>query len=343
MFKKMISFLLVISCMAFVLAGCGGSKSSTEGATGGDNSGDTGTIAFRMSQASSETGAIGRSMDKFSEMIAERTGNRYTVNTFHNGQLGGERDNIEACQIGNLDIAVVNQAPLSNFVSDIAAVDLPYVIENYQHADNVFLGDVGHHFLDELSKVGIVGLTIWESGFRNLTNSKKEVHSLADVAGLRVRVMENKIHQDLWKTLGADPVAMAWNDAYTALQQRAIDGQENPATVIDKNNVVEVNKNMAITEHVYSTVFIIMSPKAWNSLSPEDQKIFKQAAVDAGLAERELSRQMDEEAITTLEGNGMKVTRPDKQEFIVASQPVRDKYGKKYAEILKQIEAEKPR
>lgn len=336
MVKKGISVLLVIAWTVVILAGCGKNDN-------GSIADNRGPIAFRMSQASSETGAIGRSMEKFSEIIAERTGNRYVINTFHNGQLGGERDNIEACQIGNLDIAVVNQAPLSNFVPDIAAVDLPYVIENYHHADNVFLGNVGNYFLEELSKVGLIGLTIWESGFRNLTNSKKEVNSLADVTGLRIRVMENKIHQDLWKTLGADPVAMAWNDAYTALQQRAIDGQENPATVIDKNNVVEVNKNMAITEHVYSTVFIIMSPRAWNSLSPEDQKIFKEAAVEAGLAERELSRRMDEEAIAILEGNGMKVTRPDKGEFIAASQSVREKYGDKYADILKQIEAVKPR
>lgn len=332
--KKCVNILVVFMLITTLLAGCAGNTQPTA-----ENAGEPKTIAFRMSQTSAADGAIGLTMEKFSDLIEEKTNGRYTINTFHNGQLGSERDNIEGIQMGNLDIAVVNQAPLSNFVPEIAAVDLPYVITSFEHADKVFLGEIGNSFLDQLGSKGIQGLSIWESGFRNLTNSKKEVNSLADVKGLRIRVMENKIHQDLWRTLGTDPVAMAWGDAYTALQQGAIDGQENPATVIDKNNVVEVNKNMAITQHVYSTVFIIMSPKAWSTLSAEDQKIFKEAAAEAAKYERELSRKMDKEAIKTLESKGMKVTYPDKQEFINASQPVRDLYGKEYAELLKKIDA----
>jgi tripartite ATP-independent transporter DctP family solute receptor len=327
--RKIVSKLMIITLIISLLSGCTSNTS---------NQSNNEVISFRMSQASASDGAIGQSMEKFGELIKEKTNGRYTIETFHNGQLGNERDNIESVQMGNLDIAVVNQAPLSNFVADIAAVDLPYVITSFEHADKVFLGDIGNRFLSDLEPKGIIGLTIWESGFRNLTNSKREVNSVDDVQGLRIRVMENKIHQDLWKSLGADPVAMAWGDAYTALQQGAIDGQENPATVIDKNNVAEVNKNMAITEHVYSTVFIIMSPKSWSSLTPEDQVIFKEAAEEAGLFERELSREMDKEAIATLESEGVKVTYPDKQEFIDASQIVRDSYGKEFEDTLKEIE-----
>ncbi|HHV39381.1 MAG TPA: TRAP transporter substrate-binding protein DctP [Tepidimicrobium sp.] len=335
-FKKILSAFVIITLMATVLAGC-----TSESKNPKDEAGNGKSITLRMSQASAADGAIGLSMEKFAELIHEKTDGRYTVETFHNGQLGSERDNIEAVQMDNLDIAVVNQAPLSNFVPEIGAVDLPYVITSYEHADNVFLGEIGDGFLEQLADHKIQGLTIWESGFRNLTNSKKEVNSVEDVKGLRIRVMENKIHQDLWRSLGADPVAMAWGDAYTALQQGAIDGQENPATVIDKNNVGEVNKNMAITEHVYSTVFIIMSPKTWNSLTPEDQDIFKEAALEAGLYERELSRKMDQEAISNLEGIGVKVTYPDKQGFIDATEKVREDYGKEFSELLKKIEEQK--
>ena len=134
---------------------------------------------------------------------------------------------------------------------------------------------------------------------------------------------------------------MAWSEAYTAMQQGAIDGQENPATVIDKNNVVEVNKHMAITEHVYSTVYVLMAPKTWNSLTDEDQQVIAECMEEANLAERELSRKMDAEAVSTLEEQGMKVTYPDKTELIAETQSVRDTYGADYKETLDRIAAAK--
>lgn len=297
------------------------------------------TIEFRMSQTSAANGAIGISMEHFAKLINERTNNRYFISTFHNGQLGSERDNIEGCQLGTIDIAVVNQSPLGNFVSGISAVDLPYVIQSYEHADRVFLGEIGVGFLSQLADVRIHGLTIWESGFRNLTNNKININSVEDVKGLRIRVMENKIHQELWRSLDADPVPMAWGDAYTALQQGAIDGQENPSTVIDKNNVVEVNKRMAITEHCYATVFIIMSQNAWRSLTPDDQATFNECALEAGRFERRLSRKMEKEAMITLASQGMIITHPDKSGFIEKSQKVRNIFGEKYKDLLERINA----
>ncbi len=293
---------------------------------------------LRMSQVSAQDGAIGQSMDRWAKLVEERTEGRYVINTFHNAQLGAERDNVEGIQLGNLDIAVVNQSVLGNFVPEISVVDLPYVIQSYDHADKIFLGDIGKDFLARLDNVGIKGLAIWESGFRNLTNSKRDVNTVDDVSGLRIRVMENQIHQDLWRALGADAVPMAWGDAYTAMQQGAIDGQENPTTVIDKNNVVEVNKKLAITEHCYATVFIIMSPARWASISPEDQKIFMETLDEANQFERELSRKMDTEAVETLKSKGMTVTTPDKAGFVEKSQAVREKYGQRFADTLKKIE-----
>ncbi len=294
---------------------------------------------LRMSQVSAADGAIGQSMDRFAALVKERSGGNIVVNTFHNAQLGAERDNVEGVQLGNLDIAVVNQSVLGNFVREISAVDLPYVIQDYAHADKIFLGEIGNGFLASLDNVGIKGLGIWESGFRNLTNSKLDVNSVDDVKGLRIRVMENQIHQDLWRAFGADAVPMAWGDAYTAMQQGAIDGQENPTTVIDKNNVVEVNKKMAITQHCYATVFIIMSPSRWASLSEADQKLLVDCLNEAGAFERELSRKMDTEAIETLKSKGMAVTAPGKAGFVEKSASVREKYGKDFADTLAKMEA----
>ena len=319
--------MLSIICLS---VGCG-SKASVYDKEGKAN--------LRMAQASAANGAIGISMEKFAKNVEEKSHGRIKISIFHNGQLGSERDNIEACELGNLDIAVVNQSVLVNFIPEIAAFDLPYTIQSTKHADKVFLGPIGADFLKRLEKIRLHGLGVWESGFRNLTNSKRKVNNISDVAGLRIRVMENKIHQELWKALGADPVPMSWSEAYTAMQQGAIDGQENPATVIDKNNVVEVNKNMAITEHVYSTVFLIMAPKTWNGLTKEDQDIITSAMKQANIDERKLSREMDKEAIKTLESKGMVVTYPDKKEFFTATEGVREKYGANFKSTLDQIVA----
>ncbi len=320
---KLLSGVVLLSALA--LSACGDQSN--------------GKIILRMAQASASDGAIGISMDEFARQVNEKTAGRISVHTFHNGQLGSERENIESVQMGDLDMAVVNQSVLVNFEPTIAVFDLPYTFTSAEHADKVFLGEIGKEFLQKLDKVRLRGFAVWESGFRNLTNSKRPVEKVEDVAGLRIRVMENKIHQDLWAALGADPVPMSWSDAYTGLQQGALDGQENPATVIDKNNVVEVNKNMAMTEHCYSTVFILFSPKVWNRLSKEDQDILNECMEKASVDERTLSRKMDKEAITTLESKGMKVTYPDKSGFIEKSAKVRAHYGASFKEVADRIAA----
>ena len=301
------------------------------------NTNKDGTMTLRMAQTSSESGAIGQSMNLFAQRINERTNGKIQVEIYHNGQLGAEIDTIEGCQMGTIDLAVVNQSTLGNFISDFPALDIPYLITSTKQADQVFLGEIGNHFLEELSDVELYGLGIWESGFRNLTNSKTEVNQVSDIKGLKIRTMENQIHISFWKALGADATPMAWGEAYTALQQGALDGQENPCTVILTNNVAQVNKNLAVTEHAYSTVFLIMSPTAWASLGEENQRIFKETVLECGLEERKLSRKMDAESIDQLKEQGMTVTHPDKQEFIKAAAPLYKEWEKQYGDIITKI------
>lgn len=294
---------------------------------------------LRFAHASSHEGALARGMEYWAKLVAEKTEGRWIIKSFHNGQLGGERETAESCQLGNLDLAVVNQGPLGNFVPEFSVMDLPYLFTSAEHAAKVIDGEIGQSFLAMLDDVGLKGLAIWETGFRNLTNSKRPVNSLDDVKGLRIRVMENQIHQDLWRAFGADAVPMSWGEAYTAMQQGAIDGQENATTIIDKNNVVEVNKNMAITEHAFASCFIVMSPATWASIPPEDQKIFMDCMAEANVYLRKVTEEMNREAIEMLKSKGMAVTYPDKAPFIEKSKAVRDKYGSRYADTIAKIEA----
>ncbi|MCI8416600.1 MAG: TRAP transporter substrate-binding protein DctP [Lachnospiraceae bacterium] len=296
-------------------------------------------IELRASHTNPASSMMGVALEEFAEKINEKTEGRYHVTVYHDGQLGDERDNVEGIQLGNLDIAIVNASVLGNFVPKLGVFDLPYVIQGTEHADEVFMGKIGDDAMGWVEEAGVKGLGIWESGFRNLTNSRRPINTIDDVAGLRIRVMENEIHQKLWIALGADAVPMAWGETYTALQQGALDGQENPTSVILANNVQEVNKNLAMTEHIYSIVVPIMSVELWNSMSQEDQKLFQEAADEMRIREREIAREMAEEAVGSLKEAGMDITYPDKKDFIEATKEIRDTYGAEYAEILAEIEA----
>lgn len=298
-----------------------------------------GTITLRMAQTSSETGAIGQEMNRFAELINERTDGKYEIEVYHNGQLGAEIDTIEGCQMGTIDIAVVNQSTLGNFLPESQALDIPYLITSNEQADRVFLGEIGDEFLDKLSSVQLYGLGIWESGFRNLTNSKVDVESVEDVQGLKIRTMENLIHIDFWRAMGADATPMAWSEAYTAMQQGALDGQENPSTVILTNNVAQVNDHLAITEHAYSTVFLIMSPETWASLDADTQQIFLDTMEECSIHEREVNREMDAEAVAQLQEQGMTVTYPDKQGFIDAASDLYMEWEQEFGDIIERINA----
>ena len=329
--KSALTITLAITVLALLLSGFSILKDQQVAAS------QDGTITLRMAQTSSETGAIGQSMEIFADRIYEKTNGRYKIETYHNGQLGSEIDTIEGCQMGTIDIAVVNQSTLGNFISEFQALDIPYLITSVEQADAVFLGDIGQQFLDKLSGVQLYGYGIWESGFRNLTNSVKPVNSVADVSGMRIRTMENQIHIAFWKEMGADAAPMSWSDAYPALQQGALDGQENPSTVILTNNVAQVNNHLAVTEHAYSTVFLVMSPTTWANLGEEYQAIFTEVMEECSISERELSRQMDAEAIGKLEEQGMVATYPDKQEFVDKAANLYSQWEEPYGDVITQI------
>jgi tripartite ATP-independent transporter DctP family solute receptor len=310
-------------------------------AGGGQDSG-SGPVTLRFSHGMAADGTFGQAALRFSEAVSQKTGGRYKVDVYHNAQLGSERDTVEACQMGNLDFAVVNQAVLANFIPEISALDLPYIIESKQHADAVFYGEVGEYYLGRLQNVGLAGLAYFESGFRNLTNNRRPINSVADVRGLRIRVMENRIHQEAWRTLGADPVPMSWGDAYTAMQQNAIDGQENPTVVAEQNHVGEVNKYIAITEHAYTTCFLIVSPKTWSRISEGDQKLFLEAAREASRFNSEASRSLEDASLKKMQDQGVSVTRPDKRGFIQATAPVREKFRGEFQDQIARIEKARP-
>lgn len=333
--NRILSILLIIACTASTMTGCALLEKEKKPDANG-------VLTLKIAHDSAETVPVAIGLAKFEELVEEKTDGKIQVEVYNNGQLGSTSDYVVNTQLGTLDMAVVNQSVMSSYVDDVAAVDIPYLIENYDHADRVFEGETGDYYAKEIQDLmGTHVLDIWEVGFRELTNSDHPVNSIEDVKGLKIRTMDNKIHQAFWKSLGADPVPMSWNEAYTAMQQKAIDGQENPLSIILGNNVAEVNKELALTDHVYSSIFFLISDNAWNALTDEQRQIFSECAKEAGVCEREEQRNQEKDALDKLEALGMKVTEPDKTAFIEASKKFQDQYKEKYKTVIDMVNAAK--
>jgi len=268
----------------------------------------------------------------FAKLVTERTDNRITFKLYPDGQLGkGERELLEAIQQGSIDMYIGSTGPLGGFVPAFQVLDIPFLFRDYAHVDKVLDGPIGQELLADLEKVQMKGLAFWENGFRNLTNSKKVIKTPEDAKGMKIRTMENPVHIQAWKTAGLNPTPMAWSEVYGALQQGVIDGQENPVAVILQNKVYEVQKQLALTQHVYSPAVLIMSTKRWNQLPKEDQAIILQAAKEGAVYQRKLGRDNEEQMLAELQKNGVTVTRDvDKAAWVNAMKPAFDAFSAQF-------------
>jgi len=278
---------------------------------------------------------------KFKELIEQRTKGKIKIEIYPAGQLTpGERSLIEQMQLGLCDLTVTATGPVSGFMEDMMVVDLPFLFRSYEHAHNVLDGVVGDELLEELEESGIKGLAFWENGFRNITNSVRAINSVNDLRGLKIRTMENPVHLDSFKALGANPTPMSW-PIYTELQTGVIDGQENPLPIIFAYKFWEVQKYLAISEHFYSPAPLLMNLKIYNSLPLKIQKIFLSTAKEVAHYERVLIQEQEKKYTKLMRKHFKEVSYPPKEEFREAVQPVYNKWlsrhpnWKRWIEIVK--------
>src|SRR5216117_1451830 len=244
-------------------------------------------------------------MEKFAEIVAAKSGGKLKVNLFPGGVLGGDQANVSALQGGTLEMVVLNSGILASQVKEFGVYDFPFMFANPKEADAVADGPFGKMMHQKLEAKGIVGLAYWELGFRNITNSRRPIHKVDDIAGLKLRVIPNAINVDWVKALGANPTPLPFPEVYPALDQKAIDGQENPATVISANKLYEVQKHIVLSNHQYNPQSLIFSKKVWDTLSAGERKIITDAAVEAGRVERLAFLLARGLALDNLKRNGM--------------------------------------
>jgi len=276
-------------------------------------------------------------MVRYADLVKQRSNGRVAIQIHHSRQLGDERQVVEGLQLGTIHLTVTSTGPLGGFVPEMNVVDLPFLFRDADHAYKVLDGEIGRSLLNKFDAVGIKGLAYWENGFRHITTAKKPVQQPGDMKGLKIRVMENKVHQAAFRQLGSDATPMAWGEVFTSLQQGLLDAQENPIPIIYTFKLNEVQRYMSLTGHVYSPAPVLLSKKTWERLPPDIQQVMFETAMEVARYQRGLIREQEQKQIGELRAKGMTVIEnPDRAAFREAMKPVFEQFQGQFGKDLVQ-------
>jgi tripartite ATP-independent transporter DctP family solute receptor len=286
---------------------------------------------MRISISTAQNSHQGVAIDTFASEVEKRTGGRYKVQTFYSGALGGERESIEAVQLGTQELTFSSTGPVPNFVPETKILDVPFLFRDKAHARAVLDGPIGQDMLAKFDAKGFKALAWAENGFRHMTNSKRSVNAPEDLKGLKMRTMENPVHIAAYKGLGIVTTPMAFPEVFTALQQGTVDGQENPLSVIMASKFDQVQKHLSLTGHVYSPAIFLMNKAAFDKLSAADKTAFLEAAKAGTKVNRARVDEDDTKGVAELRAKGMTVVENvDKAKFVATLAPVNAEFEKQF-------------
>lgn len=286
---------------------------------------------MRISISIAQNSHQGIAIDTFAKEVEKRTAGRYKVQTFYSGSLGGERESIEAVQLGTQALAFSSSGPVPNFVPETKILDIPFLFRDKAHARAVLDCPIGQEMLAKFDAKGFKALAWGENGMRHMTNSKRSINGPEDVKGLKMRTMENPVHVAAYKGLGIVTTPMAFPEVFTALQQGTVDGQENPLSVIMASKFDQVQKYLTLTGHVYSPGIFLMNKEAFDKLSAADKQAFLDAAKEGVKANRARVDEDDAKGVTELRSKGMTVVENvDKSKFVAMLAPVNAEFEKQF-------------
>lgn len=338
--RKVLATLLTGFMVATLATGCGLSSAKPAPTTAPAPAAapaNADAKVIKVSIGLNEASPLYQGMRKFGDLVQERTKNKYEIQLYANAQLGDDIKATESVRMGTLEMTPPSTSPLTGIESKLMVFDLPFLFPSPEVADKVLDGPIGQKLLDGLSAKGLKGLAYMENGFRDVTNSVREIKAPADLKGLKIRTMENPMHLAAWKAMGSNPTPMPFSEVFTAMQQKTIDGQENPIPTIYLQKFNEVQKYVTISNHIYSPFIVLFSQKIWDSMPKEDQEIFQQAALEAKDFQRKISRDMVKDQVGKLRDAGMTVTEltPDQlKAFQDATKPVYDQFAEKIGKDL---------
>ncbi len=269
----------------------------------------------RLGYVPVEEHPVGQGVNRFAELVAEKTGGRITIAKFGNGVLGNEPQLQSSLQGGIVDIMVGPTSNLVGTIPEFLIFDLPFFYPNFAAVDAVVDGEVGDALFAKLDTLNLVGLAYWDNGFRHMTNSVRPINKVEDIAGLKTRVIPNPLFISTFEALGANPVPLPYPELFSALETRAVDAQETPVGLIYSSRFYEVQDYLTLTGHVY-TPYVLLASKAWfDGLSAEDQALVMEAAQESAVYQRDLSRSDADRLTQLLADEGMEVTTLPEEEM----------------------------
>jgi hypothetical protein len=287
---------------------------------------------------------IVQGMEKFKDIVEKNSGGKLKVNLFPGGTLGSDQANVSAIQGGSLEMASMNSGIFASQVKEFGVFDFPFMFASTKEADTVVDGPFGKKMHAKLEEKGLIGLAYYELGFRHLTNGKRPINKVSDIEGLKLRVIPNPINVDWVKALGANPTPLPFPELYAALEQGAVDGQENPIPTINSAKLYEVQKNLTLTGHQYNPQSVVISKKFWDALNAAEKKIVADAAIESAKFQRETARALEASLLANLKKNGMQVTQLSDSEMSILRdkmRPVTAKYGVVVGQdLVKELQAE---
>lgn len=312
--------LLASAAMALSLAACGDSGSSAPAAAStAANPADYGLtteltssekVTIRLAYDCSDTHPSHLAfVEKFQTPLQAVSGGNITVELYPNSQLGSLAENMESMRIGDLEMAGLTDSTLAASIPEFNLVGLPFLWTSIDAAHEALDGDFGNALNQLLlDEAGIINLGYLDVGFRNITNSTRSINTPADMAGLKIRTMTNALHVEYFTALGAIPTPMSFSELFTALQQKTVDGQENPTAMIYNNGIYEVQDYMTVTEHVWTSCPLAIAAPFFNGLPEDYQTLIREAAANTVAYQRELITAQNNDLLTNIEDSGVEVT-----------------------------------
>ncbi len=282
-------------------------------------------------------------VESMGKKLAEATQGRLSIQTYPSAQLGAEKETIEQTQIGAVQMLRVSAGAVGPIVDDINVVNMPFLFKSMAQAQKMMDGDIGQELLDKITaspNANLVGLCWMDSGARSFYNTKHPIKSIADVKGLKLRVIGNPIFIDMVNALGGNGIAMGYDQVFSSLQTGVIDGAENnPPSYVFSNHYTAA-KYYSLTEHLVIPEILCFSKRSWTALSADDQALIKKFAREAQLEERELWKKYETTAMEKAKAAGCEIVEiADKKPFQDAVKPVWDKYGPKYQAMIQRVQA----
>jgi tripartite ATP-independent transporter DctP family solute receptor len=279
---------------------------------------------IKVSHAVPPSAPLHKALLQFKTQVEAATNKRVEVRVFHSSQLGGQRESLEAAQTGAIEMVASPNGVVAAFAPDFQLMDIPFQFQTLNQA-RTFLDKSGEKLLfPSLDKAGLVGLAMWEQGFRNIGTTKKPVNTIADMHNMQLRTMEAPMHITAWRAIGANPTPLGWSQVYTAMQQGLLEGVENPSYVFTQSKITETIKYFSISKHVYDPIVMVGSKKFFDSLPADLRTIVVSKLRGLTTTDRQMAEADVAEAEQEIAKKGIKIVTFDaaqRKSFLDASQP----------------------